>query len=82
MEIIQYSEKAIAVIGDTKPHAEAMKSMGGRFNRYLKCGAGWIFSTKKKAEIEAFIAQVGSTQPADRGMANYIDAQLEAGYNR
>jgi hypothetical protein len=84
MEIVNYSEKAIAVIGETRPHSDALKGMGGRFNRYLKCGAGWIFSQKKRAEVEAFIAKAGagSSEPADRGMASYIDAQLEAGYNR
>lgn len=82
MEIVNYSEKAIAVIGETRPHSDALKGMGGRFNRYLKCGAGWIFSQKKRAEVEAFIAKTGASEPADKGMASYIDAQLEAGYNK
>jgi len=84
MELVNYSEKAIAVIGDTRPHSEALKGMGGRFNRYLSCGAGWIFSQKKRAEVQAFIdkANADAPAPADRGMASYIDDQLNAGYNR
>jgi hypothetical protein len=82
MELVNYSEKAIAVIGDTRPHSEVLKGMGGRFNRYLNCGAGWIFSQKKRAEVQAFIAKANadSPAPADRGMASYIDDQLNAGY--
>lgn len=44
MEIINYSEKAIAVVGgDTKQMKDHLKAMGGRFNPRLSCGAGWIF---------------------------------------
>ena len=40
VEIIDYSEKAIAVIGDTKPIKDQLKELGGRFNSRLTCGAG------------------------------------------
>lgn len=55
MRIIDYSDKAIAVIGDTKPYKDELKAIGGKFNPYLKCGAGWIFPAKRKAEVESFI---------------------------
>lgn len=55
LRIEEYSEKAIVVLGDTKPVAETLKSLGGKFNARLKCGAGWIFSKKAEARIkEAF----------------------------
>ena len=55
LRIEEYSEKAIVVLGDTKPVAETLKSLGGKFNAGLKCGAGWIFSKKAEARIkEAF----------------------------
>lgn len=38
VEIVDYSEKAIAVIGDTKPMKDELKAIGGRFNFRLKCG--------------------------------------------
>ncbi len=50
-EIIDYSEKAIALIGDTKPIADKLKELGGRFNPRLSCGAGWIFSKRKETEL-------------------------------
>lgn len=53
LQVVDYSEKAVAVIGDTKPHAEKLKELGGRFNARLKCGAGWIFSKKKEAAVRA-----------------------------
>ena len=51
-EIIDYSEKAIALVGDTKDIKDKLKELGGRFNPRLSCGAGWIFSKKKQAELE------------------------------
>ena len=51
IQIIDYSEKAVAVIGNTYEIKGQLKAMGGRFNRFLSCGAGWIFSAKKKDEL-------------------------------
>ena len=53
LQVVDYSEKAVAVVGDTKPHAGKLKELGGRFNARLKCGAGWIFSKKKEAAVRA-----------------------------
>ena len=51
LQMVDYSEKAVAVIGDTKPHADALKRLGGRFNARLSCGPGWIFSKSKQGDI-------------------------------
>lgn len=56
VEIVEYSEKAIAVIGDTKSIKDLLKSLGGSFNPRLTCGAGWIFSKKKEDELRAALA--------------------------
>lgn len=53
--IIQYSDKSIAVIGDTKPIKDDLKALGGRFNFRLTCGAGWIFQKTKEAEVKRFL---------------------------
>lgn len=54
-----YSEKALAVFGDTKPIKDQLKAIGGRFNPCLTYNgnkkAGWIFSKKHRAEIEKLI---------------------------
>ena len=51
VQIIDYSERAIAVIGDTKAIKETLKSLGGRFNNRLSCGAGWIFPKSKEEYV-------------------------------
>lgn len=52
INIIDYSEKAFAVIGETKPIADILKNLGGRFNRKLSCGAGWIFSKRSLENVK------------------------------
>ena len=51
VQIIDYSEKAIAIVGETRAIKETLKTLGGRFNRHLSCGAGWIFSKTKEATL-------------------------------
>lgn len=53
IQIINYSEKALAVIGDTRTIKETLKALGGRFNAHLTCGAGWIFSKSKEDALKA-----------------------------
>ena len=48
LQIIDYSEKAIAIVGETRAIKETLKTLGGRFNSHLSCGAGWIFSKAKE----------------------------------
>jgi hypothetical protein len=55
LEIVDYSEKAFAVIGNTKEIKEELKRLGGRFNARLTCGAGWIFSKSKLDEVKEFL---------------------------
>lgn len=49
--IVDYSEKAVAVYGNTKPIKEKLSAMGGRFNFRLAEGPGWIFPKTKKDEL-------------------------------
>lgn len=54
-ELVEYSEKALAVFGNTKAIKDQLKAIGGRFNPYLnhnggKC-AGWIFSKAKEQQL-------------------------------
>lgn len=54
-QIIDYSDKAIAVIGDTKAIKDALKELGGRFNFRLSCGAGWIFPKTKMEDVKKLL---------------------------
>lgn len=53
IEIVDYNEKSILIKGDTKPLKEKLKELGGRYNPTL---GGWIFSKKKKEEIQKSLA--------------------------
>ncbi len=56
IKIVDYSDKSFAVVGkDTIKIKDRLKSNGGKFNPYLKCGAGWIFSISNKTKIEKLI---------------------------
>lgn len=54
-QIVDYSEKAVAVVGDTRDIKDKLKELGGRFNPRLSCGAGWIFSKKQQADLEKLL---------------------------
>jgi hypothetical protein len=53
--IVDYSEKALAVFGDTRPIKDQLKAIGGKFNSKLTHNdekkAGWIFSKSKEQEL-------------------------------
>ena len=49
LSIVDYSEKAVAVVGDTRSVAAKLRELGGRFNAHLSCGPGWVFSRKREA---------------------------------
>jgi len=53
--IVYYSEKAIAVFGDTRPIKDRLLAIGGRFNTKLTHEgvktAGWVFSKTKEQEV-------------------------------
>lgn len=56
VEYVDYSPRAFAIIGDTKPIKDELKELGGKFNPRLKCGAGWIFSkAKSEKEVKDFL---------------------------
>ena len=55
IEIVDYSEKSFAVIGETKAIKDTLKQLGGRFNPRLTCGAGWIFSKTKLEDVKRVI---------------------------
>lgn len=62
-KIVDYSEKAFAVVGDTREIKDTLKQHGGRFNSSLtvdgsKC-AGWIFSKKNLDAVR--LALIGFT---------------------
>ena len=59
VELVEYSEKALAVFGDTRPIKDTLRELGGRFNRALSRGgekcAGWVFSRSKGEQLRAVL---------------------------
>ena len=59
MAVVTYSEKAVAVVGDTRAFVAAFKSSGGRFNPALRVGeervAGWIFPVTQRGKVDALV---------------------------
>jgi hypothetical protein len=77
LQIVDYSEKAIAIVGDTKTIKDQLKKLGGRFNPKLSCGAGWVFPKSKLAEVQKFV-EVGEMYKAEPKTKK--DEQLWADY--
>lgn len=59
--LVVYSEKCLALFGDTKSVKDQLKAIGGRYNPNLRPfgndtkAPGWVFSKNKRAEIEKII---------------------------
>lgn len=51
LQLVDYSEKAFVITGDTRDKKDLLKSLGGRFNPRLNCGAGWVFSKLRINEV-------------------------------
>ena len=60
--IIDYSEKALAVFGNTRQIKDQLKELGGRFNPKLthegQKKAGWIFSKSKENELNNLLISI------------------------
>jgi hypothetical protein len=69
MQLENYSERAVAIFGDTKPFKDQLLALGGKFNENLRRGdekvAGWIFPAKRAEELERFIS---NAKPASTGI--------------
>ena len=59
--IVDYSDKAIAVFGDTKPIKTELSALGGCFNSRLthkgEKKAGWIFQKSKEEQVRRLIGK-------------------------
>jgi hypothetical protein len=61
LNVRDYSEKSFVVGGElTKKYKDILKSMGGKFNRNLEGGPGWIFSKKDQEKVNTFVNSVNS----------------------
>lgn len=84
LEMVDYSDKAIAVFGDTKAIKEQLKKLGGRFNPSLNYNgekrAGWIFSKKQADKVKELITPTESPILAQTSKDNIIEWEEIPGY--
>jgi hypothetical protein len=50
-QIENYSEKAIAIFGDTEGIKDQLIELGGKFNPHLRGRPGWIFPKSKESSL-------------------------------
>lgn len=78
ISIVNYSEKAIAVFGNTKEIKDHLLSIGGKFNPSLKQNeervAGWIFPSSKREDVKKIITAYsqGSLEPVKVEKEPYV----------
>lgn len=59
----QYSEKSIAVFGNTSDHKDSLMTLGGKYNANLRGRPGWIFTNSARPRVEEFIKNGTVTAP-------------------
>lgn len=70
VELIEYSERSVAVFGQTQPYKSHFMDIGGKFNPALtKQGQkqpGWIFSKKQQAAVTDLVNKIckGQVSPS------------------
>ena len=77
---VSYSEKCIAVFGQTSPIKDHLASIGGKFNPGLtnpqtkNREAGWIFSKTKQVDVQALVdkAVQGQLQPLETKLVEKV----------
>ncbi|KAJ3413749.1 Protein artemis [Chytridiales sp. JEL 0842] len=69
LRLVNYSEKTVAVFGNTKACKDQLKSMGGKFNMNLSQNGlkvpGWIFPTSQKGDLEVWIKNYTPSTSSD-----------------
>ena len=58
--IEQYSEKAIAVFGDSTKYKSEFLDLGGKFNMNLRGQQGWIFPKSKEQLVRKILERSGA----------------------
>lgn len=62
MEAEHYTDKSIAVFGETKPWKNDLKELGARFNPNLNGRPGWIISNRHETPLMEFLTQANGGQ--------------------
>ena len=80
LRIVDYGERTIAVVGNTKPHKDALKSIGGYFVFRTQWGPAWVFREKKRDMVQAYLN--GDTSVITREEEERQDESQKKGVSR
>ncbi len=65
VNIVTYG-KGLAVIGETYPIRQQLKDLGGKFNKFLTVGAGWVFASDKLEEIKSMLFSLKESKEVEQ----------------
>jgi len=83
MRVEDYTAKSFVVRGDTTPHKEALKDMGGKWNSRLfdkktqETFGGWIFWTDKRPEVTKWFNSAPTPQHVNKVVSSIRDAPIK-----
>ena len=61
LNVQDYTDKSFVVTGElTRTYKDHLKALGGKFNKNLKVGPGYIFSKSKQEKVMEFVLSVNS----------------------
>lgn len=80
LRIVDFGERSIAVVGNTKPHKDALRAMGGYFMIRTQWGPVWTFPNKKRERIKAYID--GDTSVVDHWENNGQEESIKSSSSR
>ena len=58
VSIVDYSERAVAIVGDTIKIKDILRELGCRYNKFLSCGAGWVTSKRNVETIKSELSKL------------------------
>ena len=64
INIVDYSDKAIVVYGNTKDFKDHFINIKGKWNSNLRDGSGWVFPKSKLKVVEELVDSIKNNKPS------------------
>jgi DNA topoisomerase-1 len=77
MYVDDYTSYSFVIRGNTIPFKDRIKEIGGKYNRNLEGGPGWLFPVVRRAELEQWVSKMLSSsislsQNTNMGARRYV----------
>ena len=67
LKVVDYNEGvSVAITGDTYPIHKTLKKMGGIYRNHKELGPCWVFSAKRREELEEFVKSGKSSTSTEK----------------